>query len=166
MSELPYTDAKPVGAADFYFGINATFAHIKERYGMEGLHAYWEGLGRDYQRPVWQRWAEGGLPAVAEYWETFFSHEPGAEVAVSHAGDDVVLEVIRCPAIAHLRANDREILPQFCHHCAVMGDAAAGQAGLQVRVVGGNGSCVQKFTARTDSGGQDFSEITSCGGAC
>ena len=31
---LPYTDTKPVGAADFYFAINATFRFVLNKLGV------------------------------------------------------------------------------------------------------------------------------------
>lgn len=163
--ELPYTDIKYVGAADFYFAINATFVHILQRFGEEGLHSYWQGLGQRYQEPVWRRWASGGLPSVADYWEEFFRHEPAAVAEVTRSENAVTLNVVTCPAITHLRKHGREILPQFCQHCSVMGDAAAESAGLQVSVVGGNGTCVQTFRPRTPNFVQDLSAITSCEGA-
>jgi len=39
-SALPYTAAKPVGAADFNFAINATFRFILRRFGREGLRRW------------------------------------------------------------------------------------------------------------------------------
>lgn len=159
---LPYTDPKQQGAADFYFGINATFRYIKDRFGLDGLHAYWTGLGTRYQRPVWERWRAGGLPAVAQYWRDFFAAEPGAEVAVSERPAEVVVEVSRCPAIAHLRAHDRQIVAEYCQHCVVMGNACAGQAGMAVTVAGGNGRCVQVFTLAINGASQDPSTVASC----
>ena len=162
---LPYSDTKPVGAADFYFAINATFRFIRETLGAEALIVYWRGLGREYMAPVSQQWKEGGLPAVAEYWRAFFAAEPGAGVEVTLGYEDslqrlgtdegtpakpskVVLDVRTCPAIHHMRANGRTIDPGFCQHCYYVSDAAAEAAGLTVRVEGGNGSCRQIFFAR------------------
>lgn len=162
MSALPFHDSKPQGAADFYFAINATFRHVKERLGEEGLHEYWQALGRDYQAPVWMRWAESGLPAVAEYWRDFFAAEPGSEVEVSETPSSTVLDVRTCPAITHLRAHEREIIPEFCQHCYFMGDAAARQAGMAIRVTGGNGSCQQVCTPAGIAEPQDLAQIASC----
>jgi hypothetical protein len=159
---LPYTDSKPLGAADFYYAINATFTHIRSRYGLAGLQDYWRGLGRDYQRPVWERWRAGGLPAVAEYWSAFFAHEPGGSVDVHADAEAVRLDVRECPAISHLRQGERDILDTFCHHCAVMGDAAAEQAGLAIRIAGGNGRCVQICTVREGTPPQDFRAVSPC----
>ena len=53
---LPFGDAKDVGAADFYFAINATFRFIEKRFGREGLRRYWQELGASYYAPVTVAW--------------------------------------------------------------------------------------------------------------
>ena len=157
---LPYTDTKPVGAADFYFAINAAFRFILKRFGTEGLRQYWTNLGKTYFAPVSATWKRGGLPDVAAYWKAFFAAEPCAEVEVTSGQDSVQLEVKVCPAIRHLRANRREIVPCFCQHCYYVSEAMAEEAGLRVRVEGGNGNCHQTFYRR-DAGlpPQDLSQI-------
>lgn len=145
---LPYTDAKPVGAADFYLAINATFRFVSNRFGAAGLRQYWTDLGARYFAPVTANWRAGGLPAVAQYWRAFFAAEPGADVEVGQTADTVTLDVKVCPAIRHLRASGREIVPCFCQHCYFIGDAMAAPAGLTVRIEGGNGACRQTFLRR------------------
>lgn len=148
---LPYTDDKPVGAADFYFALHATFRFIEERLGREGLRAYWRELGSRYYAPVSAAWQKGGLPAVADYWRAFFQAEPGAEVEVTADSQRVTLEVRVCPAIKHLRAHGRKLIPCFCEHCYHVSEAMAAPAHLTVRVTGGNGSCRQDFLPRADT---------------
>ncbi len=158
--DLPYTDSKPVGAADFYFVINATFRFILSRFGLEGLRRYWTDLGTDYFAPVSAAWKQRGLAGVAAYWKAFFAAEPGAEVQVHLSEKAVRLDVKVCPAIAHLRKHRRELVPCFCQHCYFLGEAVARPAGLTVRIEGGNGSCQQTFW-RADAGvpAQDLSQI-------
>ena len=144
-SPLPYLDNKPVGVADFYFAINATFRFIMKQSGLEGLRRYWRDLGTTYRAPVSAAWKERGLTGVAAYWRAFFSAEPGAEVEVASDNDSVVLEVRKCPAIAHLRKAGREIVPCYCQHCFFVSAATAAPAGISVRVEGGNGACRQTF---------------------
>jgi len=157
---LPYTDKKPVGAADFYFAINATFRFILKKFGVEGLQKYWTDLGTNYFSPVSAAWKSDGLDAVAKYWQAFFAAEPGAEVEVVSEKDSVTLDVKVCPAIQHLRKNQREIVPCFCRHCYFVSEAIAQPAGLTVRIEGGNGSCRQIFLRRAANiPPQDFSKI-------
>lgn len=157
---LPYHDTKPVGAPDFYFAINATFRFILNRFGLDGLRRYWADLGASYFAPVTARWRAEGFPAVARYWRAFFDAEPGADVVVHESPVSVTLEVRTCPAIRHLRAGQREIVPCFCQHCYFMSEAMAQPAGLTMRVEGGNGACRQTFT-KAEAGGpaQDVARI-------
>ena len=46
----------------------ATFRFIKQRHGMEGLRRYWQDIGREYYKPVSERWREKGMAGVVEYW--------------------------------------------------------------------------------------------------
>jgi len=146
---LSYTDVKPIGAADFYFAINATFRFILKRFGVERLRQYWTDLGTSYMTPISAGWKKHGLKGVADYWRAFFGAEPGADVEVTCTNDAVVLEVKQCPAIVHLRKHGRKIVPCFCQHCYFLGEATAVPAGLTVRVEGGNGSCRQTFSKRS-----------------
>ena len=160
-TSLPYTDTKPVGAADFYFAFNATFRFIAQRLGMEGLRRYWQDLGTRYYAPVTERWQSGGLSAVASHWHDFFKAEPGAEVEVQQTDSEVVLHVRTCPIIKHLRDHDREIMPAFCQHCYFVSEAIAAPAGMSARVEGGNGSCTQRFSVAAQPP-QDLDAIASC----
>jgi hypothetical protein len=159
-TELPYRDAKNVGAADFYFAINATFRFIQARFGLEGLRRYWGELGTSYYAPVSAAWRRGGLSAIEAYWRAFFCAEPGSEVEVSTGPEGVTLQVHCCPAFKHLRAGNREILPCFCQHCYYVSEAIAAPAGFTVRVQGGNGACVQQFKPQASNlPGQDLNQI-------
>lgn len=161
LGSLPYTDNKPVGAADFYLAINATFRFVLNRFGVEGLRQYWSDLGAKYFAPVAARWSAGGFSAVAEYWRAFFAAEPGAEVEVNATEERVTLNVKVCPAIKHLRANGREIVPCFCQHCYFINEAIAAPAGFAARVEGGNGSCRQTIVRRdAATAPQDLAQIT------
>lgn len=159
---LPYLDTKDVGAADFYFGINATFRFIEKKLGYDALRRYWREMGRSYFRPVTERWFEGGLPMVAAYWRAFFAAEPGGEVRVLEEEGKVVIEVLDCPAISHLKKNHRTIASHFCQHCHFVSDAMGESAGIACRVTGGNGSCRQEFLARTTAQPQDLNQIALC----
>jgi hypothetical protein len=144
-SVLPYTDTKPVGAADFYAAINATFRFIEKQFGIDGLRRYWTDLGQRYYAPVSDRWQAGGLTAVAAYWRAFFAAEPEAEVEVIETENEVQVEVHTCPAIRYLRAHNREIVPCFCQQCAFVSAVIGSRSGIEVRLSGGNGTCTQRF---------------------
>ncbi len=161
-SALPYTDTKPVGHADFYFAINATFRFILRDFDHAKLVDYWRDLGAGYYKPVAERWKARGLAGVAEYWRAFFKAEPGADVVVHETAEEVRLEVKTCPLIKHLRDGGREIVPCFCQHCFYVSDAIGASAGIAARIKGGGGSCEQRFVKRTaDLAPQNLEEIAT-----
>lgn len=135
-----------MAAPDFYFAVNATFRWIYENWGEEDLTAYWRTLGREHYAKLTRCFAAGGLQAVYDYWREFFANEPGGEVFVELLDDRVVITVKQCPAISHLRAHGRDIMPLYCRHCTVVSQAMCEGAGIAVEVEGGDGACVQVFT--------------------
>ncbi len=162
---LPYRDTKPAGAADFYFGINATFRFIYDKLGPQGWRNYLGHLGREYFRPVNAAWREKGLPGIADYWRAFFAAEPGSDVAVHVRPDEVEIEVRVCPAIKHLKEAGREIVPYYCSHCFVLGSVRAEESGYSMRLEGGNGSCRHRYCRPGKLPPQDpaaIKEVTGC----
>ncbi len=157
---LPYHDTKPQGAPDFYFETNARFRFLIARLGHEGWVRYLRDLGKSYYAPVNNQWQSGGLAAVAQYWRDFFAAEPGAKVEVEEKPDRVELDVQECPIFKQLRIGQREIVKEFCQHCFYLGQARANEAGMEMRLCGGNGSCRHTY-AKSEAGlpPQDMSEI-------
>ncbi len=157
-SPLPYQDNKPQGAADFYFAINATFRFILEKRGVSGWIAYLRDMATAYYRPVWTAWREEGLPAVAAYLQAAFDAEPQAKFKIAETKETVTLHVIECPALKHLKSSGREIVAEFCQHCYHQCGTMASNAGLHMRLRGGNGSCTQTFS-RVAPPEQNLNEI-------
>lgn len=149
MTDLPYQDTKPQGAAGFYSGINSTARFILRRLGEPGWRRYLEDLARGYFAPVNRQWMQGGLGAVARYWRAFFAAEPGAVVEVVELPDRVELHVRECPAIKNLREGKRDIVREYCRHCFYLGSARAEAAGLTMRLTGGNGACLHTYAPPT-----------------
>jgi hypothetical protein len=140
-----------MSAPDFYFAVNAIARHIHDRYGKQALIDYWRELGRDHYRDRTAAW-RSGPGTIARDWREYFAEEPGAEVDVRVEPDGAVaLDVKVCPAIKHLRANGREIVPYFCEHCDHVCGAMAENAGLRFERTGGMGACRQRFVPLTIS---------------
>ncbi len=137
-----------MGAPDFYFAVNATFRFVGAQFGEGGLRKYWREMGAQHYRFVTARIRDKGLAALRRHWEYLFAHEPGAQVALALEGGVLTLEVARCPAIAHLQAHDREIMPVYCEHCLHVSEAMCEPVGVSVTVEGGMGECRQRFSNR------------------
>jgi hypothetical protein len=135
-----------MAAGDFYFAINATFRFFLRHHGEEGLRRYWTAMGTEHYAPLAERFREGGLPAVEQYWADFFRQEPGGDVVVSRSPEEVTIDVRDCPAIRWLRENNRDIVGPYCEHCHHVSSAIAGRAGMGFQLEGGGGTCRQHFT--------------------
>ena len=137
-----------MAAPDFYFGINVTFRHIHQRFGQEALYTYWRTLAREYFADLIERFTQGGLEDVEQYWREFFAAEPGADFSVNRQGSEVVIDVRQCPAIKHLKTNKREIMPLYCRHCDVINKELAQGSHLHFHMTGGDGTCRQVFSKK------------------
>ena len=137
-----------MSAPDFYFAANAIFRHLHDRYGKDALVEYWRSLAVEYYRGRIEAWKSGGLAAVATDWKEYFAQEPAADVDVILGENEVELIVRVCPAIRHLQAQGREIVPYFCEHCDHTCGAMAERAGMDFHRSGGMGTCRQRFALR------------------
>jgi hypothetical protein len=140
-----------MSAPDFYFVVNSTARHIHDQYGKDVLIDYWRSLGREYYHQRVADWREGGLEAIAEDWKQYFLREPGAEVETIVEPEVIHLDIRVCPAIKHLRASGRDIVPYFCEHCDHTCGSMAEQAGYTFARSGGMGSCRQSFSRSRSS---------------
>jgi hypothetical protein len=142
---------------DFYFAINATFYYLAERWGEEGLVAYWQTMGHEYLAPLAAQFQAGGPEAIARYWSEYFAREPGGDVAVSQPEPDrVVIDVHDCPAIAWLtRSKDAAthpgVHPMYCQHCLHINRSMMEGTDFNFRLEGGGGSCRQTFTRQREA---------------
>ncbi len=141
-----------MSAPDFYFAVNAIFRHIHDRYGKFALIDYWRRLGHEYYAARVKRWSEGGTDAIAHDWKQYFAQEPQAQVEISANEKSVDLDVRVCPAIKHLRDQNRDIVPYFCEHCDQVCGSMAEDAGYRFERTGGMGSCHQRFVHLTLGG--------------
>lgn len=141
-----------MSAPDFYFGNNAMFRHIHDRFGMPALVRYWRELGAEYYRRRSLAWRGGSMVDIARDWRTYFDKEPQAQVRITSDDTTVTLDVDVCPAIKHLRDCGREIVPYFCEHCDHVTGAMAEIANCRFERTGGMGSCQQKIIRLTIAG--------------
>lgn len=134
-----------MSAGDFYYGINATFRFVHDSWGKEALVDYWTSMAHEYHAEVSDLFRDGGLDEVERYWSDYFAKEPGGEVTVRQANDQVEIRVDDCPAFRWLKNGEREIVPYYCEHCQHVSTVIAKEAGMAFKLEGGNGTCRQFF---------------------
>lgn len=135
----------------FYPAILATFVHIERTYGCDVLERYWRELAEQYYEPTIEQFRAGGLTAVADHWDDYFSKEPQAKFKIIRQDDRVVVDIEQCPAIFWLTHFKCDIPDWYCRHCDVMGNALASCAGLRFEFENKGGRCKFSFVSKDDS---------------
>lgn len=131
---------------DFHGALSYGIQYLVEHYGMEGLIKYLSGLADTVYAPLVGRMKSHGLSALREHWQTVFDVEDG-EYSLGERDDVLVLEVHRCPAIAHMKEHGYAISPHFCEHTRILNEAICRKAGYDCSVEYNQeeGRCVQRF---------------------
>ncbi len=131
---------------DFHGAFSYGLSFLQERFSSEGVQEFLEGLAHTVYKPLVDDLRSRGLPALVDHWERIFELEQG-DVTIERAGDELVLRVHRCPALAHLRAMGYPIADHFCEHTRIVNDAVCQAAGYvaEVEYDQAAGRCVQRF---------------------
>jgi len=131
---------------DFHGALSFGLQFIEDQYGQEGIEAFLAGLaGTVYKRLVDGLRARG-LPALQDHWQAIFDLEQG-DVEMHMDGEVLVLEVNRCPAIAHMKDRNYKVADHFCEHTRIVNEAVCKAAGYASSVEYDQeaGRCVQRF---------------------
>ncbi|HEO69857.1 MAG TPA: hypothetical protein ENN80_01240 [Candidatus Hydrogenedentes bacterium] len=131
---------------DFHGALSFGLEFLEEQYGLDGMRAFLEGLAHTVYAPLVADLRERGLDALEEHWRAVFTIE-GGDFELAMEGDVLILNVRRCPAIAHMREHRYAIAPHFCEHTRFVNDAICRAAGYasSVECDPEAGACVQKF---------------------
>jgi hypothetical protein len=131
---------------DFHGALSYGIDFVVEQHGLEGLREYLAGLADTVYAPLVERLRSEGLAALRDHWREVFTLEEGKFEL--HEDDGVLtLEVIECPAIAHIKARGYAISPHFCEHTRLLNEAICERAGYACSTESDQaaGRCVQRF---------------------
>jgi hypothetical protein len=133
---------------DFHGALSIGFQYVKERYGLEALYEYWRRIAINCYEPLIDKLSNQGLEALEEHWGRVFGLE-GGEYKLFYRGDTLILEVGRCPAIAHLQRKGFPIAEDFCEHTVFINRELCRQAGFETHCTfeQAKGICRQEFWA-------------------
>ena len=87
---------------DFHGTTNTTLNYIADHYGVEALEMILRKTGRDVYKSIREKLAKGDASELIEHLNWFFYREKG-KYNISVSQDEIVFEVLECPAIRHLR---------------------------------------------------------------
>ena len=130
---------------DFHGAANTTFNYIADNYGIDALKMILRKTGRNVYKSIHEKLAKGDASELIEHLNWFFNREKG-KYTLSVSQDEIVLEVLECPAIRHLRKLGLEPSEHVClqTECVneVMCEGTMWRSSLKVI---GKGHCIQTF---------------------
>lgn len=98
---------------DFHGTTNTTLNYIAENYGVDALKMILRKTGRDVYKSIREKLASGDASELIEHLNWFFYREKGRyNLTVSE--NEIILEVLECPAIRHLRKLGLEPSEHVC----------------------------------------------------
>ncbi len=98
---------------DFHGTTNTTLNYIADNYGVDALKMILRKTGRDVYKSIHEKLAEGDASELIEHLNWFFNREKG-KYTLSVSQDEIVFEVLECPAIRHLRKLGLEPSEHVC----------------------------------------------------
>ena len=101
---------------------NACIKYIREEYGIKTLKEVFRRVAQCVYRDVYRHLKNGEAKALVEYWDYYLEREK-ADYTIEEKGDEIILRINKCPAIAYL--NEHSIVPDpaFCEQTKVVNDA-------------------------------------------
>ena len=130
---------------DFHGTTNTTLNYIAQNYGVDSLKAILRKTGRDVYKSIRSKLAKGDASELIEHLNWFFYREKG-KYNLTVKDDEIIFEVLECPAHRHLKALGLEISPYSCLQTSEVNAGMCEDTPWTSSVeVLGCGHCIQKF---------------------
>ncbi|MBC8869500.1 MAG: hypothetical protein H8E44_08785 [Planctomycetes bacterium] len=154
---MPDADRRIVIAdhdADEHEYLHQDFHHITwflirdfdEHLGADQTDAFLKRVGRTVYAPLIVQLGNEGLRALERHWRTVFEKE-GGQFELSYEGEELVMTVGRCPAVAFLREHEAAVTDRFCATTKIVNAAICETAGYSCSCEHDAAArhCVQRF---------------------
>ena len=130
---------------DFHGTTNTTLNYIAENYGIDALKMILRKTGRDVYKSIREKLAKGDASELIEHLNWFFNREKGKYV-LRVSQNEIILEVLECPAIRHLRKLGLEPSKHVClqTECVNEGMCEGTPWKSSLNVIA-EGHCIQTF---------------------
>lgn len=99
---------------DFHGALSTAIEYLDQRFGPQAVREYLRQFAAAFYKPLTESLKARGLMALKEHFERIYSLEgAAAEIRLSDNGDELVIQVSQCPAVAHMRANGYPVARLF-----------------------------------------------------
>lgn len=131
---------------DFHGTTNTTLTYIAENYGVDALRMILRKTGREVYRSIHDKLASGDASELIEHLNWFFYREKG-KYRLSVTENEIILEVLECPAHRHLKKLGLEISGYSCLQTEEVNAGMCENTPWRSKVeIIGEGHCIQTFT--------------------
>ncbi len=131
---------------DFHGALCYAIKYLDDNFGEKATEDYLAQVGSTYFKPLAEELQKDGLQALEKHWKYIFEKEQG-EFRTYYDGSALVLEVEKCPAIAHLKKSDQLFTDRYCQTTVIVNKTICSQSGYECTCEynPGEGKCIQKF---------------------
>jgi predicted ArsR family transcriptional regulator len=136
---------------DFHGAVNTTIDYIVEHFGEEALAEIFNRVGKDVYKSIHDGLMQDDPAELKAHLAYFFNREEG-EFELQDNAEGFVLQVKKCPAVAHVCKLGLHLSPYFCRQTIDVNNALCDGTPWQCEtVVLGHGCCRQSFIRRRQS---------------
>ena len=135
---------------DFHGALSCGFEYLQEKHGRKALNKYLFQAGENIYKDLIKKIKKRGLSALEEYWNYIFDLEEADFKIKRKNNEEIVLKVIRCPTLDHMRKMKYKIYKDFCRQCKIINYVIAQKTGFESKVIShqNKNSCIQKLWRR------------------
>ena len=131
---------------DFHIYLNLTIDYIGEQFGREAVIEYLEGFAQEFYAPELEKIKRDGLPALASLIKKAYADEAAPEyLSVSQSGNDILVDVKRCPAVEHINKCGYRASKYFPLTTSVVYNKIAKLSGLDFEMLSYSKTGAAKF---------------------
>jgi hypothetical protein len=131
---------------DFHGALCYAIKYLDETFSPEATSEYLRQIGREVFSLLITALKRDGLIALERHFKQVFELE-GGQAEFRHEDNCLVLNVSKCPAIAHLKSTGQLFTERYCETTVHVNKAICDATGYQCscKYTPGMGCCVQKF---------------------
>jgi hypothetical protein len=107
---------------DFHLSTNATIEYILQHYDLDFLRELFRRTAQKVYKDLYENLKAGNAAPLVEHTAYYIEREGGA-LTVTEKDDEIIIDVIRCPAVFHARERGYRAPTDFCLQTALMNNA-------------------------------------------
>lgn len=135
---------------DFHGALSTGIEYLHATFGPDAVRDYLRKFALSYYAPLREALMTEGLPALKRHFERMYEIE-GGDTSIALEGDELVVTVTLCPAVAHMRSHGYPVARLFRETTVTVNDAICEGTPYEAETTGyddGTGACVQRFYRR------------------